>query len=164
MKSKTVFSCQKCGCQSPEWLGKCPDCGSWNSMARRSGASGLTKPLTEGSRPIPICDVPAQSETRLATGIAELDRVLGGGIVPGSLVLIGGDPGIGKSTLLLQAMHKLAEGVGPVLYVSGEESASQTRLRGERLNASHRQLLVLAENSLESILLHATALKPRQWL
>ncbi|BCS52080.1 DNA repair protein RadA [Geobacter sp. SVR] len=162
MKQKTIFTCQKCGCQSPKWLGKCPDCGSWNSMAEEvTAAVGAVSPGAERSRPIPICDVPAQVESRLVTGIAELDRVLGGGIVPGSLVLIGGDPGIGKSTLLLQAMHNLAEGSGPVLYVSGEESASQTRLRGERLKASHRQLLVLAENSLEAILGHAATLKPR---
>jgi DNA repair protein RadA/Sms len=90
-----------------------------------------------------------------------LDRVLGGGIVPGSLILIGGDPGIGKSTLLLQAMHNLASSVGEVLYVSGEESASQTRLRGERLSASHKRLLILAENSLEAILAHAAALNPQ---
>src|SRR6185369_16329097 len=114
----------------------------------------------ERARPVPICDVPAQSETRVETHVGELDRVLGGGIVPGSLVLIGGDPGIGKSTLLLQAMHNLAERAGEVLYVSGEESASQTRLRGERLKASHKRLLILAENSLEAILSHATTLKP----
>lgn len=118
-------------------------------------------PAGGASHPVPICDVPAQSETRISCGIAELDRVLGGGIVPGSLVLIGGDPGIGKSTLLLQAMHKLAAGSGPVLYVSGEESASQTRLRGERLGVSHKGLLVLAENSLEAIIAHAAALKPQ---
>lgn len=162
MKQKTIFSCQKCGGQSPKWMGKCPDCGSWNSMAEeivgKSASSGL---IGERSRPIPICDVPNQSETRIETGIGELDRVLGGGIVPGSLVLIGGDPGIGKSTLLLQAMHNLAKSAGIVLYVSGEESASQTRLRGERLSASHKQLLILAENSLEAILGHATTVTPK---
>ena len=162
MKQKTVFTCQKCGCQTPKWLGKCPDCGAWNSMAEEVVVKQVQSGVVgERSQPVPICDVPAQSETRVASGIGELDRVLGGGIVPGSLVLIGGDPGIGKSTLLLQAMHKLAERTGEVLYVSGEESASQTRLRGERLGASHKRLLILAENSLEAILGHAAALKPR---
>jgi len=162
MKQKTVFSCQACGCQSPKWLGKCPDCGAWNSMAEEAVVKpAQTGAVGERARPVPICDVPAQAETRVASSITELDRVLGGGIVPGSLVLIGGDPGIGKSTLLLQAMHKLAAGSGPVLYVSGEESASQTRLRGERLGASHPRLLILAENSLEAILAHAATLKPR---
>jgi DNA repair protein RadA/Sms len=162
MKQKTIFTCQKCGAQSPKWLGKCPDCSSWNSMAEEvlaKHASGIIS--TDRPRPIPICDVPAQSETRFATGIGELDRVLGGGIVPGSMVLIGGDPGIGKSTLLLQAMHNLAANAGQVLYVSGEESASQTRLRGERLGVSHKNLLILAENSLEAILTHASSLKPK---
>lgn len=162
MKQKSIFTCQKCGCQSPKWLGKCPDCNAWNSMAEEViGKTAQTGAIGERSRPVPICDVPAQSETRIATRIGELDRVLGGGIVPGSLVLIGGDPGIGKSTLLLQAMHNLAEQTGEVLYVSGEESASQTRLRGERLDATHKRLLILAENSLEAILAHATALKPK---
>ena len=161
MKHKTIFACQKCGSQSPKWLGKCPDCGSWNSMVEETALKPVHgAPVGERARAIPICDVPAQSETRVVTGIGELDRVLGGGIVPGSLVLIGGDPGIGKSTLLLQAMLNLAASVGPVLYVSGEESASQTRLRGERLGVSHKGLLVLAENSLEAILAHATSLKP----
>jgi len=163
VKQKTFFTCQKCGSQSPKWLGKCPDCGAWNSMVEESSVNsppGAGAIGGQNSKPIPICDVPAQSETRIATGIGELDRVLGSGIVPGSLVLIGGDPGIGKSTLLLQAMHNLASSVGEVLYVSGEESASQTRLRGERLSASHKRLLILAENSLEAILAHAATLKP----
>jgi len=162
VKHKTVFACQKCGCQSPKWLGKCPDCGAWNSMAEEAAAKpALGSPADGTSRPVPICDVPSQSEARISCGIVELDRVLGGGIVPGSLVLIGGDPGIGKSTLLLQAMNNLAADGGPVLYVSGEESASQTRLRGERLRVSRKGLLVLAENSLEAIIAHAAALKPQ---
>lgn len=163
MKQKTIFTCQECGNQTPKWLGKCPDCGSWNSMAEEAVIKAVHKDRTLGdkSRPIAICDVPTQTETRISCAIAELDRVLGGGIVPGSLVLIGGDPGIGKSTLLLQAMDKLAASVGPVLYVSGEESASQTRLRGERLGACHKKLMVLAENSLEAIIEQATTMKPQ---
>jgi DNA repair protein RadA/Sms len=116
--------------------------------------------LSGKSVALPIGEVPPQAEVRLGCGIGELDRVLGGGLVPGSLVLIGGDPGIGKSTLLLQAMHHLAAH-GPVLYVSGEESAAQTRLRGERLGVNGRQLLVLAENVLEEIVLQIEQLKPR---
>ena len=164
MKQKTVFTCQKCGYQSPKWLGKCPDCSAWNSMVEESSAPpppGAGAIGGQNSQPIPICDVPEQSETRVATGIGELDRVLGGGIVPGSLILLGGAPGTGKSTILLQAMHNLAASVGNVLYVSGEESASQTRLRGERLRASHKQLLILAENSIEAILAHAITLTPQ---
>lgn len=164
MRQKTVFNCSQCGSQSPKWLGKCPDCGAWNSMveeqqptaaAARSGRPALVKSVA-----IPIGDVPPQAEVRLGCGIGELDRVLGGGLVPGSLVLIGGDPGIGKSTLLLQAMHHLAA-EGTVLYVSGEESAAQTRLRGERLGVHGRQLLVLAENGLEEIVAQVEKLKPR---
>jgi len=161
VKQKSVFTCQNCGSQSPKWLGRCPDCGSWNSMAEEAPLSRQAAAITERAKPIPICDVPPQVESRISTVLGEFDRVLGGGIVPGSLVLIGGDPGIGKSTLLLQAMHNLARAVGKVLYVSGEESASQTRLRGERLGAFHGNLLILAENSLEAIIAHATALKPR---
>lgn len=164
MKEKSIFTCQKCGAQSPKWLGKCPDCNSWNSMveeitvASKHAASAY---ITGNFQPTPICDVPRQAETRMVCGIGEFDRVLGGGIVPGSLVLTGGDPGIGKSTLLLQAMALLAQKEGPVLYVSGEESSSQTRLRGERLGISHKNLLVVAENSLETILAHSTRLKPK---
>ncbi len=162
MRQKTVFSCSQCGCQSPKWLGKCPDCGAWNSMTeeRVTGTNKGGMPPSTRSQALPIGEVPPQAETRLGCGIGELDRVLGGGLVPGSLVLIGGDPGIGKSTLLLQAMHHLAAD-GAVLYVSGEESAAQTRLRGERLGVSGRPLLVLAENSLEEIVSQVEKLKPR---
>lgn len=163
MRQKTVFCCSQCGCQSPKWLGKCPDCGAWNSMAeehQKATANHNGRAFPGKSIALPIGEVPPQAEVRLGCGISELDRVLGGGLVPGSLVLIGGDPGIGKSTLLLQAMHHLAAH-GPVLYVSGEESAAQTRLRGERLGVSGRQLLVLAENVLEEIVLQIEQLKPR---
>lgn len=129
---------------------------------RQESASASRSTRLSGSRsvPLPISEVPPQAEVRLPCGIGELDRVLGGGLVPGSLVLIGGDPGIGKSTLLLQAMHHLAE-TADVLYVSGEESAAQTRLRGERLGLSGRRLLVLAENGLEEIVAQIERLKPR---
>lgn len=155
MRPKTVYSCSQCGAQSPKWLGRCPDCGAWNTMAEERQAPAATGRGrgSAGPRnaPLPISQVPPQAEVRRDCGIGELNRVLGGGLVPGSLVLIGGDPGIGKSTLLLQAMQHLA-GQGPVLYVSGEESAAQTRLRGERLGVDAPNLLVLAENSLEEII------------
>lgn len=160
MRQKTVFNCGQCGCQSPKWLGKCPDCGAWNSMVEEQKAAPLTTRGGRANSAIPISEVPPQAEIRLGCGIGELDRVLGGGLVPGSLVLIGGDPGIGKSTLLLQAMHHLAA-EGTVLYVSGEESAAQTRLRGERLGVGGRRLLVLAENSLEEIISQIEKLRPR---
>ncbi len=164
MRQKTVFSCNQCGSQSPKWLGKCPDCGAWNSMIEETAAAPASTRSGRASSsravPVPIGEVPPQAEARLSCGIAELDRVLGGGLVAGSLVLIGGDPGIGKSTLLLQAMHNLAADAA-VLYVSGEESAAQTRLRGERLGVAGRQLLVLAENSLEEIILQIEKLKPK---
>ncbi|NJD39268.1 MAG: DNA repair protein RadA [Geobacter sp.] len=163
MRQKTVFSCSQCGCQSPKWLGKCPDCGVWNSMAEelKPGATKGAGLHGQGrNQALPIGEVPPQAEARFSCGIGELDRVLGGGLVPGSLVLIGGDPGIGKSTLLLQAMHHLAA-EGAVLYVSGEESAAQTRLRGERLGVSGRPLLVLAENSLEEIVVQVEKIRPR---
>lgn len=161
MKTKTLYTCQNCGYQSPKWLGKCPDCASWNTLAEevQFRGGGVVDPLGS-SVPIPITDVPKEHEERFRTGISEFDRVLGGGLVAGSLVLIGGDPGIGKSTLLLQAMNRLAEG-GGVLYVSGEESARQTRMRGERLGSKSSGLYILAETSLEKILSHIQRLQPR---
>ncbi len=163
MKTTTLYTCQKCGYQSAKWLGKCPDCNSWNTLVeevkfRGGGPAGAS---LEGSAPTAIGAVPGDAEVRLSSGISEFDRVLGGGLVAGSLVLIGGDPGIGKSTLLLQAMDQLARRIGPVLYVSGEESARQTRLRGERLKATAGELFVLAETSLEKIVNQVQRMKPR---
>jgi DNA repair protein RadA/Sms len=163
VKTKTIYNCQNCGYQSAKWLGKCPDCNSWNTLAEevvlKSGpATAEALPATE---PRPISEVTGEAEKRLSCGISEFDRVLGGGLVSGSLVLIGGDPGIGKSTLLLQATDHLAKTGQSVLYVSGEESAQQIKLRGSRMGVSAGELFVLTETSLEKIVTHVHRLKPR---
>src|SRR4029450_5885814 len=138
-RSATVFSCSACGHESPKWHGRCPGCGEWNTMIeekRASAPSGRGTTTRSGGRaltPIPLGEVEAARVERLGTGIGELDRVLGGGLVPGSLVLIGGAPGIGKSTLTTSALANLAAAGRKVLYVSGEESAGQVKLRAERL-------------------------------
>lgn len=154
-KSKTSFFCQHCGYMSPKWLGKCPSCNGWNCFAEEliaESESGSRAEMRFDGKPLPIEDISVEEGERTATGIAEIDRVLGGGIVGGSAILIGGEPGIGKSTLLLQMMHNLAEKGLKVLYVSGEESASQIKLRSRRIGASAKNLLVLIEVSLERIL------------
>ena len=145
MRPLSVYRCQACGFQAGKWYGRCPDCGEFNTIveertgpaAPRGGAFGRRAPATRGAAPttapVPLAAVSAEGAARVQSGVAELDRVLGGGVVPGSLVLIGGDPGIGKSTLLLQASAALARAAGPVLYVSGEESAAQVKLRAARL-------------------------------
>jgi len=163
LKIKTFYTCQNCGSQSPKWLGKCPDCNSWNTMveevALKSGqADVMSFPATA---PQPISEVSGEAEKRLSCGISEFDRVLGGGLVAGSLVLIGGDPGIGKSTLLLQATNHLAKSVGSILYVSGEESAQQIRMRGSRMGVDAAALYILTETSLEKIITHVHRLKPK---
>ncbi len=156
MKSKSVFACQACGHQAPRWLGRCPDCGEWNTMKEeRQAPAGKGRPaamkLAQG-KPTPIAEIEVVGEERRLTHIGEFDRVLGGGVIPGAVILIGGDPGIGKTTLLLQALPRLASDGMPVLYVSGEESPRQIKMRGQRLGISHPQLLILAETSLEQIL------------
>jgi DNA repair protein RadA/Sms len=162
MKTKTLYSCQNCGYQSAKWLGKCPDCNTWNSLVEELSFKGDKRgdQTATAAVPVPIGQVAGETEDRFSCGITEFDRVLGGGVVAGSLVLIGGDPGIGKSTLMLQATDRLARQRGKVLYVSGEESARQTRMRGERLRVAAEELYILAENSLEKILAHVQRLAP----
>jgi DNA repair protein RadA/Sms len=162
-KQRTHFSCQACGFQTPKWLGKCTDCGGWNTLVEEAAASETQRPAWGAAggaaRPVRLVDVESDAEPRRRTGLHELDRVLGGGLVPGSLVLLGGDPGIGKSTLLLQAVEHLAA-AGPVLYVSGEESLRQTKLRAERLGVRAPELHLFAETDAEKVLAGAEALHP----
>ena len=162
-KVKTTFICQQCGAASPAFLGRCPGCSAWNSMIetieeRRQPALAAVRPLVE--QPQPLTVLGASALERIPVPISELDRVLGGGLVPGTLVLIGGDPGIGKSTLVLQAGASLASSSGPVLYVSAEESAQQIRLRADRLGILSEHVLVLSSTDLDGILATATALRP----
>ena len=161
MKKETLFVCQHCGHKAGKWLGKCPECGEWNSFveeksqpARRSGFS-----LRDVSA-IPFTEIESQDDVRIPSGVTEFDRVLGGGIVPGTLVLIGGDPGIGKSTLLLQVADKLSAARALVLYVSGEESERQIKLRGERLAVEAKNVYLLPETNLENIVKEIQRLKP----
>jgi DNA repair protein RadA/Sms len=166
MKPTSLYRCQACGWEARKWYGRCPDCGAFNTIAEeRTGPAGPAgrrgvAPLTL-DRPLRLDEVPVGDAERLRTGLAELDRVLGGGAVRGSLILIGGDPGIGKSTLLLQACHALVATAGPVLYVSGEESAAQVKLRADRLALGAKELFVLAETAVEAIEAQATVLSPR---
>lgn len=148
------FLCNECGHRAPKWLGRCPECQSWNSLLPdETGATMAARGLGEGSNePVPFDDIDTSQVARIRTGISEFDRVLGGGVVPGSLVLIGGDPGIGKSTLLLQVAARMAGKPGRVLYVSGEESQSQVRMRGDRLDIHSAGLLLLPETSLQKIM------------
>jgi len=163
LKTKTLFTCQKCGFQSPKWLGKCPDCNSWNSLAEEiqvKGPSHIVPSTGPGASPVSFTEITGTAEMRLSCGIAEFDRVLGGGLVAGSLILIGGNPGIGKSTLLLQAMDLVGKSSGTVLYVSGEESARQIHLRGARMGVTAKSLYILAETSLEKIVTQIQKVKP----
>jgi DNA repair protein RadA/Sms len=165
---KTVFVCQECGAQAPKWLGKCEDCGKWNTFveerpqdpAAAAAATGHRYALSSATSAQLYADIKLENHSRLSTGIDEFDRVLGGGVVPGSLVLLGGEPGIGKSTLLLQAAANMARTIGPVLYSSGEESEHQIKSRGERLNVGKAPLYLLAETCLERILEEIARIKP----
>jgi DNA repair protein RadA/Sms len=159
-KRKTKFMCQECGYESPKWMGKCPGCGIWNKMVEEIEVTGSARrgafAHSQGgasilSKPTPITSIETGTEPRILTQLNELNRVLGGGVVKGSLVLIGGDPGIGKSTLLLQVSSQLSRMGNKVLYISGEESLRQTKLRADRLGISTENLLVYAETNLEEI-------------
>ena len=175
MKTKTVFACQECGAQSPKWLGRCPECSAWNSLVEErqlseratAGAAGAPRyTLAAAAGPQLYAEIDTVVAERITTGVAEFDRVLGGGVVPGSLVLLGGEPGIGKSTLLLQAAAHFARTIGPVLYSSGEESEHQIKSRGERLGVDPSKgsaaapLYILAETCLERILEEISRLRP----
>jgi DNA repair protein RadA/Sms len=160
---KTIFTCQSCGYQTPKWMGKCPDCDQWHTFAEETLATRSDRNKKDGLksvRPVPIDSITLETEYRIATGIEELDRVLGGGLVPGTLVLIGGDPGIGKSTLMLQSLHKIAETGRKALYVSGEESIRQIRIRSDRLCAVSSSLLVVSEIDVDEILAMMDSQKP----
>lgn len=156
-KSKTVFVCSECGFETPKWYGKCPSCGEWNTIQEETRmpekASFIGGLRTSGRIAQPITQIRSDGEKRCLTGLSELDRVLGGGIVPGALMLIGGNPGIGKSTLLLQICEHLGESL-KILYVSGEESERQIKLRADRLDVHSDNLFVLCETDVETILEH----------
>lgn len=164
VKNRTVFTCQNCGYQSPKWLGRCPECGEWNSFveenyapipAKRQRGIGGTKGEVKK-----LAEVEEEGFLRVESGISELDNVLGGGIVQGSFVLIGGDPGVGKSTLILELAGRIAEKGMKVLYVSGEESLSQLKMRASRLKINSDNLFVLSETLLENILEDVEGIKP----
>jgi len=163
---KTIYSCQTCGYQAPKWMGKCPDCGAWDAFVEerssvafsRRSASTISGPPTA---PVPIDCIELDMELRLLTRIQEFDRVLGGGLVPGTLVLIGGDPGIGKSTLMLQVLFGLADQGHKVLYVSGEESNRQIRLRSKRLNTVSPNILVVSEVEVAAIMSMIETTQPK---
>ena len=162
-KTRTIFICQECGHQVSKWLGKCPECNSWNSFSEErqlQPSSSKSRNNFESSAPLTITEVQPVQENRMMTGIGEFDRVLGGGMVKGSLILIGGEPGIGKSTLTLQSMGHLSKQGKKVLYVSGEESGSQIKLRAERLDAISENLLICSEICVEGIIQWIEKIRP----
>ena len=166
MKPKTLFYCTECGNETPKWAGKCPACGAWNTIveqpqAARAAGKGASRPAGGGSvrRARPVTELESDAEIRFSTGMGELDRVLGGGAVKGSLVLVGGAPGIGKSTLMLQICESLCR-ENKVLYVSGEESEHQLKLRAKRLDVQSERLFVISETSLGDLLESVAAEAP----
>jgi len=167
-RAPTSYKCQSCGYETLRWLGKCPDCGAWNTLVeearavKRGSPRGTAETQPESGQVVqPLAEVPASAERRLSTHISELDRVLGGGVVPGSLILVGGEPGVGKSTLLLQVASAMSAHGETCLYVAGEESLQQIRLRAERLGAVEAPLLLLAETEVEAIEAQIETCQPR---
>ena len=153
-KTSTVYFCQSCGYESPKWMGQCPGCREWNTFVEETVEKKSTAKVHErraAGGPVCLSSIETKEEDRVTTRMQELDRVLGGGIVPGSLVLVGGDPGIGKSTLLLQVCQKLADDGHEVLYISGEESLKQIKLRAERIGQFSDKLRLFCETNLELI-------------
>ena len=164
-KRKTVYVCQECGYDAPKWLGRCPGCGAWNTMVEETvmselGQCGLRLGFSDAAKPQPIREVKVEDLPRFPTGSGELDRVLGGGVIPGSMVLIVGDPGVGKSSLTLRVCANVARMGHHVLYVTGEESTRQVRMRGDRLQAIADGLLIVSETNLETIEGHVQNTKP----
>jgi DNA repair protein RadA/Sms len=167
-KRKTKYVCQECGYESPKWMGKCPACHQWNTLVEELVSAGSgerhvfqTDKSSNAKKPKRITSIETEEEPRITTDMPELNRVLGGGVVPGSLVLIGGDPGIGKSTLLLQVSAQLASNQLPVLYISGEESARQTKLRADRLSIKADDLYVLSETNLVEVINQIETIDPK---
>ncbi|MCM8779928.1 MAG: DNA repair protein RadA [Candidatus Omnitrophica bacterium] len=165
MKTKSIFICQNCGFQSLKWLGRCPDCSSWNSFVEEEPANPLKSKEREAlykNEPVLLKDISLKESPRIKTGLNELDRVLGAGIVPGSVILIGGDPGIGKSTISLQISNEMTKLGYKVLYVSGEESAQQTKLRADRLGAKgEANFYIVNQTDLSFIAAHIKKIKPK---
>lgn len=159
-KKVTVYVCGQCGYESPKWLGKCPSCSAWSTLTEEVRSSNREQPYDDLNQSIPITEISMEEGRRFSSGNMELDRVLGGGIVPGSLILIGGDPGVGKSTLLLQVAQQIAQQGLTVLYLSGEESLQQIKLRAGRLNVNHSQIYLLNEQSVESLEKHIHQVNP----
>ena len=164
LKSKSVFVCQQCGKESPKWLGHCPDCGTWNSFVETAVSpyrAVYSRPALKGNKPQELSTVERSTLSRLSVGFSEINRVLGGGLVPGSVVLIAGEPGVGKSTLLLQASAMIAKDKRPTCYISGEESVNQVKLRAERLNIDGEGLFFLSEADIAIIMEHLEQISPK---
>jgi len=164
LKSKTVFVCQQCGKESPKWLGRCPDCGAWNSFVETTVSpyrAAYNRPALKANKPQELSTVERSTLSRLSVGFSEINRVLGDGLVPGSVVLIAGEPGVGKSTLLLQASAMIAKDKRPTCYISGEESVNQVKLRAERLNIDGEGLFFLSEADMAIIMEHLDEISPK---